>query len=54
MVVYSLRLGKHCGVFLRVVEDAASQINMSFNIKKTQRIVFNPYNRGKIICGDKM
>lgn len=35
---------------LLVVEDAASKINMSFNTKKTVCMVFNPYNRRKIIC----
>lgn len=35
---------------LMAVEDAASKINMSFNTKKTVCMVFNPYNRRKIIC----
>jgi len=34
---------------LLAVEDAASKINMSFNTKKTVCMVFNPYNRRKII-----
>jgi hypothetical protein len=35
---------------LLIVEDAASKINMSFNTKKTVCMVFNPFNRRKIIC----
>ena len=35
---------------LLVVNDAAVKINMSFNTKKTVCMVFNPFNRGKIIC----
>ena len=35
---------------LLVVNDAAVKNNMSFNTKKTVCMVFNPFNRGKIIC----
>ena len=34
---------------LLAVEDAASKINMSFNTKKTVCMVYNPYNRRKIV-----
>ena len=30
---------------LRIIEDAANQINMSFNTKKTVCMVFNPCNK---------
>jgi len=33
---------------LSVVDDAANKISMSFNIKKTVRIFFNPFNKHKI------
>jgi len=35
---------------LSVVEEAAYTINMFFNTKKPICIVFNPFNRRKIIC----
>ena len=35
---------------ISVVEDAASKISMSFDTKKTVCMVFNPFNRRKIIC----
>ena len=34
----------------RVDEDAANKTSMSFNAKKTVCMVFNPFNRRKIIC----
>jgi hypothetical protein len=35
---------------ISAAEDAAGKISMSFNTKKTVCMVFNPFNRRKIIC----
>ena len=35
---------------IQVAADAAGKISMSFNTKKTVCMVFNPFNRHKIIC----
>ena len=35
---------------LSVIEDAANEINMSFNTKKTVCMVFNPCNKRKVVC----
>jgi hypothetical protein len=35
---------------ISAAEDAARKISMSFNTKNTVCIVFNPFNRRKIIC----
>ena len=35
---------------LSVIEDAANEINMSFNTKKTVCMVFNPCNKHKVVC----